>query len=94
MEEIRDIAENGVTPAEMEKLQNQLLNDTIRVRQSSMARAQNIAELALYDGDPSLVNTELDDLLAVTGDQIKENVAKYLNTENRTLLDVVTTRKQ
>jgi predicted Zn-dependent peptidase len=94
MEEIRDIAENGVTPAEMEKLQNQLLNDTIRVRQSSMARAQNIAEFALYDGDPALINSELDDLLAITGEQIKNAVAKYLNTENRTLLDVVTTQKQ
>lgn len=94
MEEIRDIAENGVTPAEMEKIQNQLLNDTIRVRQSSMARAQNIAEFALYDGNPELINSELDDLLAITGEQIKENVAKYLNTENRTLLDVVTTQKQ
>ena len=92
--EIRDIAENGVTAEEMEKLQNQLLNDTIRVRQSSMSRAQNIAEFALYDGDPSLINRELDDLLAITGEQIKENVAKFLNTENRTLLDVLTTQKQ
>ncbi len=90
MQEVRDISENGVSAAEMEKLQNQLLNDTIRVRQSSMARAQNIAEFALYDGNPELINSELDDLLAITGDQIKENVAKYLNTENRTLLDVVT----
>lgn len=94
MEEIRDIAENGPTPAEMEKLQNQLLNDTIRMRQSSMARAQQIAEYALYDGNPELVNSELEDLLAITGDQIKEAVAKYLNTGNRTLLDVVTTQKQ
>jgi zinc protease len=94
MEEIRDIAENGVKPEEMEKLQNQLLNDTIRVRQSSMARAQNIAEFALYDGNPELINSELDDLLAITGEQIRENVAKYLNTENRTLLDVVTSQKQ
>ncbi len=90
MEEIRDITENGVTPSEMEKLQNQLLNDTIRVRQSSMARAQNIAEFALYDGKPELINSELDDLLAITGEQIQAAVAKYLNTENRTLLDVVT----
>ncbi len=90
MEEIHDIAANGPSAAEMEKIQNQLLNDTIRVRQSSMARAQNIAEFALYDGDPTLINSELDELLAVTGEQIKENVAKYLNTENRTLLDVVT----
>jgi len=78
----------------MEKIQNQLLNDTIRVRQSSMARAQNIAEFALYDGNPELVNTELDELLEITGDQIKEAVARFLNTENRTLLDVVTVQKQ
>jgi predicted Zn-dependent peptidase len=78
----------------MEKIQNQLLNDAVRVRQSSMARAQHIAEFALYDGSPELVNSELEELLAITGDQIKEAVAKYLNTENRTLLDVVTTQKQ
>jgi predicted Zn-dependent peptidase len=94
MAEIRSIAEFGPTPAEMEKLQNQLLNDTIRARQSSMRRAQDIAEYALYDGDPALVNSELDDLLAITGDRIKEAVAKYLNTENRALLNVVTLQKQ
>ncbi|MBS1796403.1 MAG: insulinase family protein [Acidobacteria bacterium] len=90
MEEIRDIAENGPTGAEMEKLQNQLLNDTIRARQSSLARAQQIAEFALYDGTPEFVNRELDELLAITGEMIRENVGRYLNTENRTLLDVVT----
>jgi zinc protease len=94
MAEIRSIAEFGPTAAEMEKLQNQLLNDTIRVRQSSMARAQNIAEFTLYDGSPELVNSELDELLAITGEQIKNAVAKFLNTENRTLLDVVTVQKQ
>jgi predicted Zn-dependent peptidase len=59
-----------------------------------MARAQHIAEFALYDGNPELVNSELEELLAITGDQIRDAVAKYLNTENRTLLDVVTTQKQ
>ncbi len=88
--EIRDISENGVTAEEMEKIQNQLLNDTIRVRQSSMARAQNIAEFALYDGQPDLINSELDELLAITGEQIQTAVAKYINTENRTLLNVIT----
>lgn len=94
MEEIRSISEFGPTPAEMEKLQNQLLNYAIRIRQSSMSRAQQIAEFALYDGNPELINSELDELLAITGEQIKEAVARYLNTENRTLLDVVTTQKQ
>jgi predicted Zn-dependent peptidase len=74
----------------MQKLANQLINDTIRVRQSSMARAQQIAEFTLYDGKPELINTELDELLAVSSEQIRQAVAKYLNTDNRVLLDVVT----
>lgn len=87
--EIKDLAENGPTPGEMQKLHNQLINDTIRTRQSSIARAQNIAEYALYDGDPTLINTDLDELLKVTPDDIKATVEEYLNNENRSLLDVV-----
>ena len=93
MHEINDIATNGVTPAEMQKIQNQLINDSVRVRQSSMARAQHIAEFALYDGDPTLINSELDELLAITPEKIQATVAEYLNTENRALLDVVTVGK-
>jgi predicted Zn-dependent peptidase len=88
-DEIKAIAENGVSEAEMRKLRNQLINDEIRARQSSIGRAQAIAEHALYDGNPLLVNTELYELLRVTPEQIKEVVNKYLNTENRALLDVV-----
>ncbi len=93
MHEIQDIAINGVTSAEMQKIQNQLINDTVRMRQSSMARAQQIAEYALYDGKPQLINSELEELLAITPEQIQQTVAEYLNTENRALLDVVTVGK-
>ena len=89
MVEIKDLAAHGPTAEEMDKIENQLINDTVRMRQSSMSRAQSIAEFALYDGDPTIVNTDLDDLLAVTGDQIRHAVGVYLNTENRALLDVV-----
>ncbi|MCA1608728.1 MAG: insulinase family protein, partial [Acidobacteria bacterium] len=62
MTEINRISTEGPSSDEMQKLHNQLINDTLRVRQSSMSRAQQIAEYALYDGDPILINTELDDL--------------------------------
>jgi predicted Zn-dependent peptidase len=93
MEQIRDLAENGPSAEEMQKLRNQLINDSVRARQSSLIRAQQIAEFALYDGDPALINSELDELLAITGEQIKNAVDKFLNTENRALLDVVTVEK-
>ena len=89
MTEIHDLAAHGPTAEEMEKIENQLINDAVRMRQSSMSRAQSIAEFALYDGDPNIVNTDLDDLLAVTAEQIRHAVGVYLNTDNRALLDVV-----
>ncbi len=89
MHEIHDLSAHGPTAEEMEKIENQLVNDSVRMRQSSMSRAQQIAEFALYDGDPTLINSQLEELLAVTGDQIRHAVGVYLNTENRALLDVV-----
>ena len=89
MQEVTDIAENGPKVDEIEKLHNQLINDAVRMRQSAMNRAQTIAEYALYDGDSALINSDLDELLAVTPDQISKAVTEYLNTDNRSLLDVV-----
>jgi zinc protease len=89
MKEIHDLAAHGPTSEEMEKIENQLVNDAVRMRQSSLTRAQHIAEFALYDGDPELVNTELDELLAINSDQIRHAAGVYLNTANRALLDVV-----
>jgi predicted Zn-dependent peptidase len=88
MREIHDLAAHGPTAEDMEKIENQLVNDAVRSRQSSMARAQAIAEFALYDGDPKLINTELDEFLSVTAEQIRHAVGVYLNTENRCLLQV------
>lgn len=89
MTEIHDLSSHGPTTDEMQKLHNQLINDAVRMRQSSMSRAQQIAEFALYDGNPALINTELDELLSITPEAIKNAVNKFLNTQNRALLDIV-----
>jgi zinc protease len=93
MHEVQSLATHGPTPEEMQKLHNQLFNDAVRMRQSSMTRAQQIAEFALYDGNPALINQELEELLAVTPDAIRHAVDKYLNTANRALLDVIPSGK-
>lgn len=87
--EIEQIATVGVSEDEMSKLRNQLVNDEVRLRQSSMSRAQRIAEYALYDGEPTLINSEVEELLKVSAEQIRDTVAKYLNTDNRAQLDIV-----
>jgi hypothetical protein len=73
----------------MEKLRNNLFNAAVRSRQSSMFRAQQIAECALYDNDPELFNTDLQNYLDVTDDRIRDAVSRYLDTEERVLLDIL-----
>jgi len=88
-EEIRQLATAGPSEEEMEKLRNNLFNAAVRSRQSSLFRAQQLAEFALYDNDPELFNTDLKNYLAVTAARIRDAVAAYLDTENRVLLDIV-----
>jgi predicted Zn-dependent peptidase len=88
-DEIRSLRTSGPSAAEMEKLQNSLCNDMVRGRQSTMYRAQRLAEYALYDGDPLLFDSELDQYLAITPEQIRSAVERYLDVENRVVLDIV-----
>jgi zinc protease len=88
-EEIRQLATAGPSLEEMEKLRNNLFNASVRSRQSSLFRAQQLAEFALYDNDPELFNTDLKNYLDVTATQIRDAVAAYLDTDNRVLLDIV-----
>ena len=87
--EIKSIATDGPSEDEMEKLRNSLCNDAVRGRQSTMYRAQRLAEFALYDSDPTLFDDELDHYLAVTATDIKHAVAKYIDVDNRVVLDIV-----
>jgi predicted Zn-dependent peptidase len=88
-EEIRQLATDGPSDDEMEKLRNNLFNAGVRSRQSSLFRAQQLAEFALYDNDPELFNTDIENYLKVTAAQIQTAVAQYLNTNSRVLLDIV-----
>jgi zinc protease len=88
-DEIKRIAAEGPSEAEMEKLRNSLCNDAVRGRQSTMYRAQRIAEFALYDSDPRLVDSELDHYLDVTATAIKQAAARYLDVPERVVLDIV-----
>ncbi|MEP6743354.1 MAG: pitrilysin family protein, partial [bacterium] len=87
--EVRALKTSGPFAEEMEKLRNSLCNDVVRGRQSTMYRAQRLAEYALYDSDPTLMDSELEHYLSITPEQIRSSVERYLDIENRVVLDIV-----
>ena len=89
LSELKDLATDGPSDEEMEKLRNNLFNSSVRSRQSSQYRAQQLAEFELYDRDPELFNTDLQNFLEVTPAQISAALRRYLDTDNRVLLEIV-----
>jgi predicted Zn-dependent peptidase len=89
MAEITRLGSEGPTAEEMEKLHNGLRNEAARSRQTSIYRAQRIAEFALFDGDPNLFNSEFDRYTAISPAQIKDAVTRLLVTDNRSLLEII-----
>ncbi|HVF50434.1 MAG TPA: pitrilysin family protein [Pyrinomonadaceae bacterium] len=88
-EEIRRLAEEGPSPEEMEKLRNNVVNDTIRGRQSTLFRAQRLAEYTLFDGDPNFINTEIERYLEVTPEALRQSVTRYLLTGSFSVIEII-----
>jgi predicted Zn-dependent peptidase len=86
--QIADVARLGPSDEDMKKLKNRMRARFLLGLQSNFARAQKLAEMELYRGDARLLDAELDRYLAVTKDDIKRVVGKYLTPARRSLVEV------
>jgi zinc protease len=85
-EEIRKVAEEGLTPREFQKLANQTENDFISRNTTMAGISESLATYYTFYRDPGLINTEIDKYLAVTPEDIVAVAKKYLVPENRVVL--------
>jgi zinc protease len=87
-DEIARLQNEPVSAKELERVKTQLRAGMIQSMQGSLSRAKTLAQYAIADGDPSLVNTELDAMLAVTPAQIQAAAKKYLTPDRRAVLEI------
>jgi predicted Zn-dependent peptidase len=83
--EVRRIAEQGVTEAELSKAKNGYLSQQINGRQQNLARAEAIHTANTFLGDPNAVNTDLQRFMAVTAADIQRVARKYLTDANSSI---------
>ena len=88
-DEIAKLQTQPIEPKELDRVKTSMRANRIKELQSSLSRAQALAQYQLADGDPRLINTELDKMLAVTPAQIQAAAAKYLTPEKRNVLSIV-----
>jgi zinc protease len=89
LDEIKAIAQRGITPRELEKAKNRMRAEFVFGLESNLARAMRLAEFEVYYGDAKLLLTELARYQAVTADDVKRVAGQYFAPTNRTVLDVL-----
>src|SRR5579871_577890 len=88
-DEIAKIQKDGVDAKELERARTLLRSEQINALQSSLHRAQLLGRYEIFDGKPELINTALDDFLAVTASDIQNAARKYLTPEHRSVLQIL-----
>jgi len=88
-EEIAKLQNQPIDPKELERVKTQVRAGAIKEMQSSQNRAEALAQFELAEADASLINTELDRILAVTPAQIQAAAKKYLTADKRAVLEIV-----
>ena len=85
--QIDNILKNGVTEDELKKAKNQFLTGKLRELQTNNGKASALGEAAVIYGDAERINTDLAKLQAVTTDQVKNVLNKYIAGKKRVVIE-------
>lgn len=88
-EEIAKLGTELISEREFQKLQNQYEQETVSKNSTSEKVAHTLAESYLLYGDTKLVNTEIDIYRSVTREEIRDVAKKYLQPNQRVVIDYV-----
>ncbi|MCX7880746.1 MAG: insulinase family protein [Ignavibacteria bacterium] len=86
MDEIKKIASEGVTEAELVKAKNIIETEFIMEKRNVLDKATTLARYLAYFNDPSLINNELEKYLAVTNDDIKRVAKNFFHDSHNVSL--------
>jgi zinc protease len=90
-DEIEKVKNGPIADWEIEKAHNGARRNQAGAATSTLTRAVQLGEYALFYNDPNLINTRTDRVLKVTAADVQRVAAKYLTKDNRSV--IVTTPK-
>jgi zinc protease len=93
-EEIVKIQTDLISEKDYQKLQNTFDNQFVNANASVDGIAENLAKFHMLYGDINLINTEIELYHSITREEIREVAKKYLNPNQRLILDYVPSTEQ
>src|SRR5436190_19552973 len=86
-DQIEKLLKNGVTEAELDKAKNRFLTGKLMERETNNGKASALGEAVMMYHDPDHINTDLAKYQAVTANQVKDVLNKYLSGKKRVLIE-------
>ena len=93
-DQIEKILKNGVSEAELDKAKNRFLTGKLMERETNNGKASALGEAAVIYRDPNHINTDLAKYQAVTANQIKEVLNKYIAGKKKVLIEYLPETKR
>lgn len=92
-EEILKIQTDLISEKAYQKLQNQFENEYVNSNATVVGIAESLATYSSMYGDVNLINNEIDIYRSITREEIREVAKKYLNKNQRLLLEYLPKKK-
>ena len=86
-EEILKLQENLISERDYQKIQNKFENNFVSSNSSIEGIANSLARYYMLYGDVNLINNEIDIYRSITREEIKTVANKYLNADQRLILE-------
>lgn len=84
--ELKKIQNAPVSAKELEKAKNTIVADTIRRLETNEGKAFAIGQAIILRGSPQVVNSEINELEAVTAADVQRVMKQYFNDNNRVVI--------
>ena len=88
-DEIVKLQNDLISEKDLQKLQNKYENTYVNSNATVEGIAENLASYYMLYGDVNLINTEIDIYRSITREEIRDVAKKYLNPNQRLILDYV-----
>jgi predicted Zn-dependent peptidase len=86
-EEVKKLQDDLISEREYEKLLNKLENQFVNSNSNVEGVAHSLATYYLLYGDTNIINTEMDMYRSITREEIRDAARKYLNDNQRLVLE-------
>ena len=89
LDEVDDVISDGITDEEFQKAKNIKEAQFVGDKKNVLPKAESLAQYFSYYGNPSLINSQIDNYLSVTKEQVINVAKKYFSSAKKVVLTYI-----